>query len=67
MPDTMNIAVVDTEDGGKQLVIAVALDQAGALQIADLLTRDAAPSTEDVRQRINRARPAKKTTPRRKR
>jgi hypothetical protein len=63
--DIVQINVTDTEDGGKQLVLAVKLDADAAVQIADLLTRPAATTIDDVRERITT--PAKKTAAPRKR
>jgi hypothetical protein len=64
--DIAHVSVTDTDDGRKQLVVAVILDDAGAVQVADLLTRLTETTAADVQARIQPARrtPAKKATPR---
>jgi hypothetical protein len=65
--DIAHVTVTDTDDGRKQLVVAVILDDAGAVQVADLLTRLTEATAEDVQARIKqpaRRTPAKKATPR---
>ena len=62
MTSEIQISVADTDDGRKQLVLAVVLDDDAATQLADLLTRPPAVEDEpDVREQV-RARVAKKTT-----
>jgi len=58
----LRINVVDTDDGRKQLTIAVDLDDAEAVQVADLLTRPPEEATVQVQAQVRQRIAAKKTT-----
>jgi len=60
----LRINVVDLDDGRKQLTIAVDLDDAEAVQVADLLTRPPEEKAETVRAEVRNRVAAKKTTAR---
>ena len=51
----IQVSVLDTDDG-KALVVTVPLNHPGALQIADLLTRPAAATADDIRARVTPTR-----------